>query len=82
MFENNAASGAGSDGGGIFCWYSNPTLTDCTITDNTASYGGGISCYESSPTLAECTITGNSVSETANSDGGGAYFYKRYLNLI
>ena len=47
------------DGGGIRCYYSsNPTISGCTISGNTASDGGGISCYESSnPTLTDCTIS-------------------------
>ena len=49
---------------------SNPILTNCTFTDNSAdlSKGGGmLNASQSSPTLNGCTFTGNS----ANSDGGG-----------
>ena len=42
--------GSASTGGGIYCSYSSPTITDCTITGNTANDdGGGVYCYDSSP---------------------------------
>ena len=59
-------------GGGILCYQSSPTLTDCTISGNTASdgWGGGISCYSgSNPTITGCTISGN----TTDSSGGGIF---------
>jgi parallel beta-helix repeat protein len=61
-------------GGGVYCYYSSPTLTDCTISGNTVNYyGGGVYCEGSSPTLTDCTISGN----TANHYGGGVscYYY-------
>ena len=59
-------------GGGIYCLSSNPTLNDCTISNNTAnSYGGGIACDIGSPTLTECTISDN----VANSGGGIDVYY-------
>jgi parallel beta-helix repeat protein len=58
--------GKQTDGGGVYCYYSSPTLTDCTFSQNTATYGGGVYCYSSSPTLTNCTISGN----TANYGGG------------
>ena len=58
-------------GGGMYNDSSSPTLTNCTITNNSASsYGGGIFNYSSSPSLTNCTITDNSAS-----DGGGMYNY-------
>ena len=33
-----------TDGGGIYCANSSPTITNCTISANYASYGGGIYC--------------------------------------
>ena len=59
------------NGGGIYCYDSSPTITNCTISGNTAEgYGGGISCvYSSSPTISNCTISGNS----ASIEGGGIY---------
>lgn len=51
----------GSIGGGINCYSgSNPTVTDCTIIENSSSqYGGGIACERSSPVVKDCNIVGN-----------------------
>jgi parallel beta-helix repeat protein len=48
-------------GGGIGCVEgSSPTIKDCIISDNIASYGGGIACMnESNPIIINCTISGN-----------------------
>ena len=61
-------NGYATDGGGIYCENSSPTINNCTITGNTASDdGGGIYCNNSSPTLTNCTFSRNS----ADRDGGG-----------
>ncbi|MGB2985023.1 MAG: hypothetical protein WBE26_03995 [Phycisphaerae bacterium] len=60
------------DGGGIYCYNSTPTITNCTISGNSADmYGGGIYCYDSSPTITNCTIVGN----WSDDSGGGIYCY-------
>ena len=43
---------SGDSGGGIWCYYSNPTISGCTISGNTAveSDGGGIYCWDNSST--------------------------------
>jgi parallel beta-helix repeat protein len=42
------------------CTESSPTITNCTIIENSADDGAGIFCaYSSSPTLTNCTISGN-----------------------
>ena len=65
-------NGQAFDGGGIYCSNSSPTITNCTITDSSASRsgggGGGIYCWFSSPTITNCTITNGQAS-----DGGGIY---------
>jgi parallel beta-helix repeat protein len=63
-------NGSADGGGGIYCYNSSPTITDNTITGNSAaSVGGGICIddYTSSPTITNNIITGN----TAGSHGGG-----------
>jgi len=75
-----------SEGGGIFCWESNPSLYNVTITSNTATetnlyggYGGGICCTNnSSPSLENVIITGNYAS---HSGGGIACRYNSYTSL-
>jgi hypothetical protein len=53
-------------GGGIRCYYSSPTITNCVITGNKAGgYGGGIDCWKSDPIISNCTITDNSADRGA-----------------
>jgi hypothetical protein len=62
-------NGNATNGGGIECYSSSPTITDCFIAMNTAnSGGGGIYCYSSSPTITNCSITGNTALQ-----GGGIH---------
>jgi predicted outer membrane repeat protein/parallel beta-helix repeat protein len=59
--------GYASDGGGIYCFGADPTITFCTITECVANNnGGGIYFCESNSNVANCTLTNNS------SDYGGA----------
>ncbi len=71
-------NGEAYDGGGIFCDESSPTITNCTITANSArSRGGGIYCYKSSPRITEATISEND----ANNAGGGIYCYSSHAMI-
>jgi predicted outer membrane repeat protein len=55
----------------MYCYYSSPTLTDCTFSENQGALtGGGVSCYGSSPTFAGCTFSGNTSDQ-----GGGVYCF-------
>ncbi|MHC4867898.1 MAG: BACON domain-containing protein, partial [Planctomycetota bacterium] len=64
----------GGSGGGIYCYYSSPTISACVITGNCTSqdtfeasyHGGGISVLRASPIIERCTIVGNIAA-----DGGG-----------
>ncbi|MFH1742993.1 MAG: right-handed parallel beta-helix repeat-containing protein, partial [bacterium] len=58
----------GGEDSGVCCYVSSPTLTNCTISENTAGFGGGVYCEDSSPTLSNCTISGNTPFI-----GGGVY---------
>ncbi len=64
-------NGSATNGGGIYCYNSSPTITDCVLTGNTAAeYGGGIyGTKSSSPSITNCIIRGN----IANDCGGGIY---------
>ncbi len=55
-------------GGGIYIYNSSPTITGCTLTDNSAQWsGGGIFLTSSSPTISSNIISDN----TAGGGGGG-----------
>jgi parallel beta-helix repeat protein len=62
-------------GGGIYCENSSPTITNCTLSGNSAlryknGGGGGMYNKSSSPTITNCTFSGNSSSGDYNSGGG------------
>ncbi|MGA2070692.1 MAG: peptidylprolyl isomerase [Sedimentisphaerales bacterium] len=60
-------NGYQTSGGAILCQSSDPTIKNCTFTNNTASsYGGGFFCTGSNPTISNCTFSKN----TALSTGG------------
>ena len=63
-------------GGGIYCENSSPTISNNTISNNTAYYlGGGIFCfYYSTSTITNNTIVNNSA------DNGGALYYMDHSN--
>ena len=54
------SDGAVARGGGIYCSEASPTITDCTITGNTASVGGGVYIHGGAPTITNCDFTYNS----------------------
>ena len=56
------ADSSGSAGGGVFnSRYANLTLTDCTVSGNSAyGGGGGVGNYGGTITLTNCTVSGNS----------------------
>jgi parallel beta-helix repeat protein len=63
-------NGTGEYGGGIRCYYSSPTITNCIIRGNiTNDFGGGIYCAYSSATITNCTISEN----IAEAGGGGIF---------
>jgi len=63
-------AGMAIDGGGIYIRESSPTITNCTIIDNTADDdGGGLFIRDGSPTITNCTIGSN----TTGQSGGGLF---------
>jgi parallel beta-helix repeat protein len=56
--------------GGIYCYSSSVTITNSTISGNTANSGGGILSNSCALTITNSTISGN----TAGSQGGGIYY--------
>ncbi len=65
-------------GGGLFNYYSNPTIKNCIFLANIANYGGGISNYYSSPIITNCIFKGN----FANNSGGGIHNYYSGATII
>jgi predicted outer membrane repeat protein len=70
-------NGHAYQGGGIYCYYSNPNFEYITLIDNYASIGGGIYCENSNPSLSNIEIINNS----AYNEGGGIYCYSSNLLL-
>jgi parallel beta-helix repeat protein/predicted outer membrane repeat protein len=67
------------NGGGIYCYYSSPTIVDNIITGNTANVdGGGISCLWASPIILNNTITYN----TARNYYGGGILCRYYSSPV
>ena len=58
-------------GGGIYCFSSNPIISDCIIINNNAygGGGGGVFCFDASPLFFNCTIADNITDDV----GGGLY---------
>ncbi|MBN1393309.1 MAG: hypothetical protein JW947_10990, partial [Sedimentisphaerales bacterium] len=55
-------------GGGMYNFSGSPTVTNCTLSGNSADYyGGGMFNNSSSPTLTNCIFSDNS----STNDGGG-----------
>ena len=69
----------GGRGGGIYCYSSSPTITNCIISDNSSgTHGGGIFCLDSSPQIIGCVISGN----TSANDGGGIEHWRGKSTII
>ncbi len=62
----------GSRGGGIYCEYSSPTITNCIIQNCNADVGGGIGGWNAAPVITDCTISGCSATY-----GGGLGFVQQ-----
>ena len=59
VFEGNAASVTGGQGGGIYCESSTPHLHDCEFIDNEAPVGAGMSIVSALPVIEDCLFDGN-----------------------
>jgi len=71
------ADGAASQGGGIYNYFGALTLTNSTVSGNSAlTSGGGIYNEGGEATLTNCTLSGNSAHRCTGSwcaEGGGIY---------
>ena len=77
--ENNNAvlegftitGGRGSDGGGVYCEKSSPTIKRCIILYNRANlFGGGVAFYNSNARILDCDIIGNFIAGNYRNGGG------------
>ena len=67
--HNGYVSGTSDRGGGIHCDGSSPTIRNCIVADNTATYfGGGIYVDGSMATVTNCLLMGN---KSTSVHGGG-----------
>jgi predicted outer membrane repeat protein len=68
-------NGFASTGGGLYCEYASPTITNCWILDNIASFnGGGVFCNNTPPvTLIHCHILRNVAGGGLDGFGGGVF---------
>ena len=72
-FENLVIrNGYAEEGGGLYCYDTGPTITNCTFMQNTAQRGGGMYIYWASPVLTDCRF----ISNVGEEEGGG--FYAKY----
>ena len=75
IINGNGDLGLVGEGGGIDCYKSSPTITNCIISGNFADIGGGMLNFDSNSTLTNCTFSGNSSTGMEGGDGGGMYNY-------
>lgn len=61
-------NGSATQGGGVYCRDSSPTITGNIITGNSAMDGGGICCL-----LSSAVIAGNRISANSAWNGGGLH---------
>jgi len=57
--DNDSSSDENSCGGAVYCYYSDPTITNCKITNNTGDKGGAIYCDKSYPVISNTLIANN-----------------------
>ena len=67
MYANSAAG----KGGALACDNAEPSIIDCTFSENVASDGGAVYAYRSGPAFAHCVFTQNETSG-AYPNGRGA----------
>ncbi len=71
MTITGGSAGGGLSGGGLYNDGGTVTLTDCTLSGNSAGYGGGgLFSRFGTTTLTDCTITSNSVPDFLGFGGG------------
>ena len=59
-----------TDGGAIYCSYSDPTIENCIIANNMGEMAGGVYCIRSSPVISN-TLIANNASVGGRRQAGG-----------
>jgi len=80
----------GGNGGGVYCYQSNPTISNNIIKNNAAmgsdilgtGLGGGIYVEESAPQIIDNTISFNKTSGGKIGGGGGIAIFKAYPETV
>ncbi len=62
-------------GGGLYN-EGTTTLTECTVSGNSAAHGGGGVSNYGSLALTNCTVSGNSATEGGGGVGTGSFYYR------
>ena len=83
VIKNNVSSSSNVQGSGVYVNGGSSTLTNCSITGNTATsssssaegYGAGIYFRTGGNKLKNCSITNNTISTPYYAQGGGVYIY-------
>jgi predicted outer membrane repeat protein len=65
-----SGNSAVESGGGLDCNGGSLSMTNCSLSANTASAGGGLGLFDRTATLTNCTVSGNSAT---SGNGGGLY---------
>ena len=86
MYDLTICNNFADVGGGIYCGYSSPSLTNVVISNNNAStflyaMGGGIHCTESIITLENVIISNNNASAFYYAAGGGIHCTESIITL-
>lgn len=78
MLYQNMANGNGSEGGAIFNYKGQLSLSSCQLLDNTSVLGGAISTYEAQLSICDSILSVN----LSKQDGGAVCGYDSDLNIV
>ena len=79
--SGNSTSGSSANGGGISSAGGNVSLTNSTISGNSAQSGGGIYSVNGVVSLNSSTINGNDADLSLGDDGGGIFSFNGVVSL-
>lgn len=62
-------------GGGLFAYFSSPTISDCIVTGNEADFAGGMWIQESQSTIENVQFDNNQATYPVDGGAGGLYLW-------